>query len=124
MKEEQQKLSNYELFLFISGRINQRTFINAGLFLIIMYLNCLLILTYINKLQSVIWCINILFGWFFLAIASKRLHDLNKSAKNLLYLMLPVAGPLYIGFLTLFKKGNKKINSYGLRLEDVYSWYV
>ena len=51
--------------------------------------------------------------WVLMCVFTKRLHDTGRSGKQLLWLSLPVLGPLYIFYLTGFKKGNISQNRFG-----------
>ena len=48
-----------------------------------------------------------------LSQAVRRLHDQARGGGWLLVLLLPVLGPLLVGFLLLFKRGTPGENQYG-----------
>jgi uncharacterized membrane protein YhaH (DUF805 family) len=50
---------------------------------------------------------------YWLALAVRRLHDQARSAFWLLPLLVPVLGPLFVGYLLLFKRGTGGDNQYG-----------
>jgi uncharacterized membrane protein YhaH (DUF805 family) len=50
---------------------------------------------------------------FLLAASVRRLHDQAKSAAWLLWLLLPVLGPILLVLLLLFKRGTEGSNQYG-----------
>ncbi len=58
----------------------------------------------------------LLYPFFFahwLALSVKRLHDQAKSAPWLLALLIPILGPLFVGYLLLFGRGTPGDNQYG-----------
>jgi FAD/FMN-containing dehydrogenase/uncharacterized membrane protein YhaH (DUF805 family)/SAM-dependent methyltransferase len=59
-----------------------------------------------------------LFFWSLFAISTKRLHDLNKSARWLLWILLPFLGALYLFWLLFLRRGTRKRNRYGASLEE------
>jgi uncharacterized membrane protein YhaH (DUF805 family) len=78
------KINMYSLLFSFKGRINRSTYWVSGivpLFLFFAIINILIVLLGENTFISVISFIFLLFGeWIFLALSSKRLHDLNKSS--------------------------------------------
>lgn len=50
---------------------------------------------------------------YWLALAVRRLHDQARSALWLLALIVPVLGPLLVGFLLVFVRGTMGDNQYG-----------
>ena len=53
------------------------------------------------------------FGWMMAALSVKRLHGGGRSAGQLLWLLLPVAGPLLIGYRLACQRGTVGENQYG-----------
>ena len=51
--------------------------------------------------------------WSLLAVSMKRYHDLNRSGWWLLLLLIPLIGPLWVGWSLLFRKGIQAENRYG-----------
>ena len=47
-----------------------------------------------------------------LSVTIRRLHDVNKSGWNLLWIFLPIIGAIYLIYLEI-KKGNDGPNNYG-----------
>ena len=48
-----------------------------------------------------------------LSVTIRRLHDVNKSGWNLLWIFLPIIGAIYLIYLYI-KKGNVEDNDYGV----------
>ena len=59
------------------------------------------------------WAVYPLLFWAIFAIATKRLHDSNKSGYWLWLVIIPVFGPLVLIYLLGFKKGSFSGNKYG-----------
>lgn len=53
------------------------------------------------------------FFWVLLALLRKRLHDRDKSSAWLLLLLVPLMGPLWIGFELYILPGSLGDNRYG-----------
>jgi uncharacterized membrane protein YhaH (DUF805 family) len=51
--------------------------------------------------------------WIFFTLSGKRLHDFGVSRWRLLLLLIPVFGPLWLGFILLMRKGTVGHNQYG-----------
>lgn len=51
--------------------------------------------------------------WIFFSLSGKRLHDFGVSRWRLLVLLIPVFGPLWLGFILLMRKGTVGHNQYG-----------
>ena len=49
----------------------------------------------------------------YLSVTIRRLHDVNKSGWNLLWIFLPIIGAIYLIYLYI-KKGNVEDNDYGV----------
>lgn len=47
-----------------------------------------------------------------LAVAVRRLHDINKSGWNYLFVLIPIAGPIIL-LVWFFTDGNRFVNNYG-----------
>jgi FAD/FMN-containing dehydrogenase/uncharacterized membrane protein YhaH (DUF805 family) len=99
--------------LFTSrGRINRRTYFTAFVFI---WCSFYVLSSLSNRLlpgwQN--WPLFALLGWSLYATAAKRLHDTNRSAAWLCWLLLPLAGPLLLLFILFFRKGRLVNNGYG-----------
>lgn len=55
---------------------------------------------------------SLLFLWSACCLTAKRLHDSGRSGWNLLFLLIPVLGPLWVLRLTLLR-GSEGANPYG-----------
>ena len=53
-----------------------------------------------------------IFLWGALALSTQRLHDIGRSGLNLLILLIPVLGPVWV-LLLLLRKGGEGNNRYG-----------
>lgn len=52
-------------------------------------------------------------GWILAALLVKRLHDRGASAWQLLWVLIPVLGPLWLVYVLGFGKGTDGDNHYG-----------
>ncbi len=52
-------------------------------------------------------------GWLAFVLASRRYHDLDRSACWLLLLVVPILGPLVVGIELLFRRGSRGDNRHG-----------
>jgi len=59
------------------------------------------------------WVLYPPFLWILAALIVKRLHDRGRSAASLLWLVLPVLGPLWLVFNLGFRKGTDGDNQFG-----------
>ncbi|WP_201747898.1 FAD-binding protein [Chitinophaga vietnamensis] len=111
MQLKQQLPVSYLLFT-TRGRINRRTYWIVSLFIVTTFY---ILYTALNAAlgAGATWALYPLLYWSLAATAAKRLHDSNLSGNWLLVVLLPVAGPLLLGFLLLLKRGNKGNNRYG-----------
>lgn len=98
------KLPVSYLLFTTRGRINRLTYWVSSVFIWCSF--------YILFQLLDIFVLPILF-WALYATAAKRLHDTNKPATWLFFLLVPVAGPLYLIYLLGFRKGNPATNGYG-----------
>jgi uncharacterized membrane protein YhaH (DUF805 family) len=53
------------------------------------------------------------FLWSLLALSARRYHDRDKSARRLLWLLIPVAGPVWVGVALGFRRGTQGENRFG-----------
>ena len=51
--------------------------------------------------------------WLAFVLAAKRYHDFDRSPARLLLLVIPIIGPIVVGFDLLFHKGTDGANRYG-----------
>src|SRR5215469_13930581 len=67
------------------------------------------------------WILYPPFFWIMLALMVKRLHDRGMHGANLLWILLPVLGPLWLLITLGFRAGTEGANQYGddPRLIDV-----
>lgn len=65
-----------------------------------------------------------LFIWMLAALAVKRLHDTGKSVASLVWLLLPILGPLAILFRLGCRRGTEGENQYGADPFDVHFEYL
>jgi FAD/FMN-containing dehydrogenase/uncharacterized membrane protein YhaH (DUF805 family)/SAM-dependent methyltransferase len=94
------------------GRISRARFWLASILLILSFA---ILFAGIEALigRSATW---ILYPPFFLlafVIAAKRYHDFDRSPYRLLALVIPIAGPIVVGFDLAFRKGTEGSNRYG-----------
>ena len=91
-------------------------------------------LTFLNAETAVVFCILmcVIIGipatWFKIVFTIRRLHDLGKSAKYLLFCLIPVIGHIYLVVNVCFMKGQDGPNCFGEnRREEFYLkcpvWY-
>jgi len=59
------------------------------------------------------WILYPPFLWILAALLVKRLHDRGNSVASLLWLLLPVLGPLWLIFSLGFRKGTDGDNQFG-----------
>ncbi len=59
------------------------------------------------------WILYPPFLWILAALTVKRLHDCGHRAVSLLWMILPVLGPLWLFFVLGFRKGNDGDNQFG-----------
>jgi FAD/FMN-containing dehydrogenase/uncharacterized membrane protein YhaH (DUF805 family)/SAM-dependent methyltransferase len=113
-------LQFFELFVSFKGRISRCVFWLAFFVLLLTYFNGYLVINYFSTNiynQPLYWFIP--FAWAFLAIYVKRLHDFNQSGYQLLWLLVPLLGLLYINWQVFFRKGKTQNNRYGTRSHEM-----
>lgn len=108
----QQILPVTYLLLNYKGRINRTTYWLASLFMWSNFYVFFQSLTYFFGLTAT-WIVYPLMLWGICAVSAKRFHDTNRSGYNLLYLLFPILGPLYVFYLLAMKKGDKEPNTFG-----------
>jgi uncharacterized membrane protein YhaH (DUF805 family) len=59
------------------------------------------------------WILYPPFLWILTALMVKRLHDRGRGAASLLWLLLPVLGPLWLVFNLGFRRGTEGDNQFG-----------
>ncbi len=98
----------FKLYFSSSGRINRKLFVWNWLFLTAAQI----LISYLVEHPLASFLV-ILPGAYCMAVLSiKRFHDLNKSAWNYLFLLIPIVS-FYFYALLLFKKGIVGDNPYG-----------
>lgn len=106
-------------FLFsIRGRVNRKPFIIFSVVVTLAYIVMEFTLKYHRlKLEDFIHIANIVFAvifiWPSLAVESKRWHDLDKSAWWIFIKFIPIVGPIYALFKTVFIPGTDGSNRFG-----------
>lgn len=63
--------------------------------------------------STLAWLANLPFLWMLAMLAIKRLHDRDRSGFWLLLLLIPLAGPVIVGFCLAFLRGTRGTNRYG-----------
>ncbi|MGG6463645.1 DUF805 domain-containing protein [Solilutibacter silvestris] len=94
------------------GRLRRRSFlwrlVTASLVFIVLYVFMDRMLGHASTLLLYLPFFAVL-----LSLSVRRLHDQAKVAGWLLLLLVPVLGPLLVGFLLLFRRGTPGENQYG-----------
>ena len=93
------------------GRIDRLTYWTASVFIWTSFYILFYLLNKVAYLAT--WIIYPILFWALISIATKRLHDTNKSGKWLWLILIPVFGPLILIYFLGFKKGNIKQNNFG-----------
>lgn len=106
------------LLFSLEGRIPRRTYWLGTLGTeVASFALLLLIATIIDSDQELIDALALLIRlpviWMGIALAVKRLHDRNKSGWQLLLVLIPVAGPLWLLVELGFRPGTRGRNFYG-----------
>jgi FAD/FMN-containing dehydrogenase/uncharacterized membrane protein YhaH (DUF805 family) len=94
------------------GRISRARFWLASILLILSFA---ILFAGIEALigRSATWILYPPFFWLAFVIAAKRYHDFDRSPYRLLALVIPIAGPIVVGFDLAFRKGTEGSNRYG-----------
>jgi uncharacterized membrane protein YhaH (DUF805 family) len=108
----QQILPVTYLLLNYKGRINRSNYWIASLFMWSNFYVFYQTLNYLFGLSGT-WIVYPLMFWGICAVSTKRFHDTNRSGRNLLFLLIPIFGPMYVFYLLALKKGDKGQNSFG-----------
>lgn len=105
-------MSFRQLFLSFSGRIPRSTF--NWFFLSLLLVTCILFvfLETIAGAQST-WALYPFAAWGMLALIAKRLHDHGRALWNILWILIPIFGPLWLIIKLVFRKGAQGENQYG-----------
>lgn len=111
-KKLQQKLPVSYLMFTYWGRINRSTYWQAAIFIWLAFYVLYNLIEYVFGSQATFILYPLLF-WTLVATATKRLHDVGKSAYALWALIVPVLGPLWLVYQLGFKKGIPQKNAYG-----------
>ncbi|BDS09985.1 FAD-binding protein [Aureispira anguillae] len=111
-KKIQQKLPVSYLMFTYWGRINRLTYWHATLFIWLAFYVLYNLIEYVFGTAATIVLYPFLF-WTLLATASKRLHDVGKSAYAIGWIVVPIVGPLWLVYQLGFRKGTVATNSYG-----------
>ena len=93
------------------GRINRLTYWTVSLFIWTSFYILYNLLELISI--SATWIVYPLLFWALIATATKRLHDINRSAHWLWLVAIPVIGPLILIWFLGFGKGRKAPNRFG-----------
>ncbi len=105
-----------QLFLSFSGRLRRSSWWASTALLLTAFITLSLALeALLGRIASLILLFP--FGWMTAAMAAKRLHDGGRSIWQLLWLLVPVFGPLLIFFRLACLRGTVGENQYG---EDPY----
>ena len=51
--------------------------------------------------------------WALTAIFVKRYHDLDRSGWRLLWVLVPLLGPMWVGWSLFWRRGRRETNRYG-----------
>ncbi len=100
------------LFFSFNGRIGRTSFFLATLFLWTGLFNIVFFIeTLAGKVSAVVLIIPFL--WCLSAVSVKRYHDMGKTGRNLLLVLIPVIGPVWVFLQLISKKGMRGSNRYG-----------
>jgi len=95
-----------------TGRLRRRSYLFATLLIVIAGVGLWVALeTWIGR--GATWFVHLPLLWLLFALASRRLHDRDHSGLRLLWLLIPLLGPLWIAFELLFLRGTRGANRYG-----------
>lgn len=99
-------------FFSTAGRISRKSFFWSSLATAIAFT---FLFTAIQTLFSYTFTLILypILIWIFFSLSGKRLHDFGVSRWRLLILLIPVFGPLWLGFILLMRKGTVGHNQYG-----------
>lgn len=99
-------------YLSPRGRISRARFCLASILLVLSFA---ILFAGIEALigRSATWILYPPFFWLAFVIAAKRYHDFDRSPYRLLALLIPIAGPIVVGFDLAFRKGTEGSNRYG-----------
>lgn len=101
-----------DLLFFWRGRLaRQRFFWTAFAVSAVFLVSFVFLDTMIARAAS--WLLYPPFFWVMFCLAVKRLHDAGTSALWMLVVVIPVLGPLWLGWMLLFRKGSPGENQYG-----------
>ncbi|MEQ6290689.1 DUF805 domain-containing protein [Vogesella sp. GCM10023246] len=105
-----------QLFFALSGRLRRSSWWASTTLLLAAFITLSLALdSLLGRMASL--ALLLPFGWMSVALAIKRLHDGGRSTWQLLWLLVPVFGPLLIAFRLTCLRGTVGENQYG---EDPY----
>jgi FAD/FMN-containing dehydrogenase/uncharacterized membrane protein YhaH (DUF805 family) len=106
------KLPVSYLLFTTRGRINRKTYWTASIFIWSAFYVLFNFVEFVFN-YSATWVLYPLIFWAFIATATKRLHDQDKTGFWMWLLLIPVLGPLVLIFFLGFKKGNAVSNRFG-----------
>ncbi len=99
-------------FFSTAGRISRNSFFWSSLATGILFIFLYIVLQTLFGYATTLVIYPLLF-WIFFTLSGKRLHDFGMSRWRLLFLLIPVFGPLWLGFILLMRKGTVGNNQYG-----------
>ncbi len=102
---------SYLMFTF-RGRIDRLTYWHAAVFIWLAFYVLYNLIEYVFQTPATIVLYPLLY-WVLLATATKRLHDVGKSIFSILFVLIPVFGPLWLIFQLGFRKGTALNNDFG-----------
>jgi len=106
----------YRLFGSPHGRIRRGTFLLGLLFVLTSYLGARLLLEMLG-LDLLASLLGVFPLWAALSLGIKRYHDLGRSGWNLLILLIPLFGPVWVMAELTFRGGRPEPNRFGIPLE-------
>ena len=106
------KLPVSYLLFTTRGRISRLTYWTASIFIWTAFYVLFNLLEFVFSYTAT-WFIYPLLFWALYSTATKRLHDSNRSANRLWFILIPVLGPLILIYLLAFKRGTITVNRFG-----------
>lgn len=116
MSQEHSYMSLAQLLFSYKGRINRVTY---GLYWFI-YIAIVFVTIAVENVagQNIAILLHTLFIYTAIPATVKRLHDTNKSGREMFWLIVPLAGIIYIFFLS-WVPGTSGPNAYGESTSEV-----
>lgn len=112
-------MSFYQRYLSPAGRLSRGCF-NVLLPLVLLLFAALYVLIEALGSETLTWLLYPFTAWALLVLLARRLHDQGRSLASLLWVLLPIAGPLCLLVLLCCRAGSAGENQFGAdaRLRD------